>query len=332
MAAPAPKPGEVRLHKSDIPKHQRKPLLDAVSKLYAAHVTCKDDEKAKKQPLLTRLESFAQSLRGTLDKSLGPKWHVLVGKSLGFACKKRNNTMAAFRVDGMMVVCWRSPGIEHVFDEEEPPAEEAAAEKTAKKFRLVEPSEELLSKGAEGEDEEDKEKRESLQRTIDSLKAALEEEGSDEDSQKVAQAVRRRLTKDLGTIWHVAVGNEFILANAHDARNRVHASWGKLHIVCFQHEQYEGSKFDREKFLQSVPYFMLVVFLLLWIAMHNVCPDEMAAEVAQSTFKTWLKEKVCRKEWEKSVNILGGGAIVMLFITKKGASVLFRKSTRMKTD
>ncbi len=34
----------------------------------------------------------------------GPHWHVLVGTSLGFACKKRNKTMGVWRIDNTMAL------------------------------------------------------------------------------------------------------------------------------------------------------------------------------------------------------------------------------------
>merc|ERR1712085_178194 len=63
-------------------------------------------------------------------------------------------------------------------------------------------------------------------------------ENSSEDVQELSKLLRRRLTKELGTIWHIAAGSNFIIEPAENCRNFVLASFSKdMRIVCFQHEQ-----------------------------------------------------------------------------------------------
>jgi hypothetical protein len=283
-------------------------MLNIARALYATHVECKDDENAKAKKPRERMGDFCRALKTTLDNSsMGNGWHILMGEQLGFAAKKRNGTMCTFKIDKMLIVAWRSPGIERPEPEEEEEKKEEGEKPVGKslaKFKVNEP---------EGEIEEGSE----IERTVNTIRSTLQglPAADAEDVAILAKAVRKRLTEELGTIWHVAAGTEFVCEPAAACRNLVHVSTGKSHIVCFQHEQVDPQMVDWHKIMTALPYLLLVIFLFGFMTLHNVCPDDV--DVTNSPFKQSLRRRFCGDQWENRLHVLGGGAIILLMISKK---------------
>lgn len=337
----------IKLCKTDIPKKQRKPIHDAVCLLYKRHV--KDKENDKKRSKQARWNDFASALKQSLDQSgFKPYWHVLVGTSLGFACKKRNQTMGVWRVDGCMIVIWKSPGIEPVTstsNEEidgaatetsadaspstpgdtvpddatedvdadvadtgpekstsvdaasDPPLNATADRKTATRgLRVLEPSQ--IEGGSE------------VEGVITTIREVIQST-SITDTQELAQLLRKRLTQEFGTIWHVVTGSEFVVDPAIERRNFVLAVAGKLRIVCFQHEQIEGTKMDYSKILKTLPYILFIIFGIYYVTKNSVCVDGLPTD---SKTTVWLRSHLCNREWEPDMITMGGlllGAVVL---------------------
>eukprot|EP00927_Polykrikos_kofoidii_P066439 TRINITY_DN62038_c0_g1_i1.p1 TRINITY_DN62038_c0_g1~~TRINITY_DN62038_c0_g1_i1.p1 ORF type:complete len:372 (+),score=78.60 TRINITY_DN62038_c0_g1_i1:84-1118(+) len=315
---PAPLPGEIRVWKWDLPKKKRKAVLDAVRILYARCVVCKGDDKAKNRPQKARWTDFAKALQGSLNRGLDPRWHVFVGQSLGFACKKRDHTMAVFRVDGIMIVCWRSPAIEVVdppAEKAKTPTEEAGASETAapaeaasspapkRKFHVVPPT--TPPEDVAGTDRV----IEVLQTTLEGMSAT-----DIEDVQTIAQTVRAGLTTELGTIWHVAAGAEFVAVPAEDVDHFVQVMYGKTYVTCFRHSQTERARIDHEKILTAMPYFLLVIFCFGYMTLQHVC-GEMPTQ--DRRLALWIRGKFCRADWEWDIGLVGAAALVLLFLSKR---------------
>lgn len=300
----------VRLARSDLPAKQRKPITDAVQLFYHQHVKKGDAKRAK----TSKWADFAKELKQSLDGNLGPHWHVLVGAKLGFACKKRNGTMAVLRVQDCMVVVWQSPGLEEpeplgpeapdagAAADDSPAADSGGGEESspaaagAPTLKVLEPS--AIEAGS------DREK----------VVAVLKEEfRNTEDMQALAQAVRKRLTAELGTIWHVVTGTEFVAEVAEDARNYVIAQAGKRRIVCFQHEQFCPRTIHWKVIMSALPYLFVTIFLLGYMTMNSLCGDEITPD---RTVSLKMKARLCHGDWESKVNVLGICAMVSLFLTR----------------
>jgi len=288
---------EVRLIKTDLPNDRKKPIKDAISLLYKRHVSKASDKKNKN----ASRGDFAKALKMSLDESFGLHWHVLVGEKLGFACKKRNQTMALFRVEESMVIIWQSPGIEAP----EPAAEAADVAEEGSRVADASPNIKVL----------EPEKLEDGSTTADVV-AALRSElaGADTgDTQELASALRTRLTADFGTIWHVAAGNDFVLEAAENRRNHVLLSANKMRIVCFQHEQVQGGiKVDWVKLLGSLPYLLLGIFCFAYMCLNLLCKDKPDPSQMHS-----IRNRVCGTDWEGNLKYVPVAALVCLFVSKR---------------
>lgn len=323
----------VRLVRTDLPPKQRKPIREAIQILYKR--TFKNGDSKDKRGGSSRnaqRAELAKALKHSLDQSFGPHWHVLVGEKSGFACKKRNETMAIWRVDENQVVMWQSPGIE------EPEAEEASPNESRS-----ESSEGNVDAAAEGEGVESKEavdagvqKKDDMAESagiIKVLEPAKLEEDSEEarvvdllrkelatpesDRQLLSARVRRRLTEEFGTIWHVMAGSDFAVEAAVDRRNHVLVTSGKTRLLCFQHEQFKGgTKVEWGKITKALPYLLLTILCLAFMTMQAMCGDEEPVAGSQSKFQIFLREKLCQGDWESRMQYLGVGALGCLAMTR----------------
>lgn len=119
LVVPMPEAVEGRLLKHDLPPRDRKRVQDAVNTYYNLYVKFNSDKDLKEEE---RWAQFAKILKNALDRNLGEHWHVAIGKTLGYACKVRQNAMGVWkfgesRDSGCVVVIWKSPGIEPAVDE-----------------------------------------------------------------------------------------------------------------------------------------------------------------------------------------------------------------------
>jgi len=312
VAGGGPKPGEVRLVRTDLPQHDRRNVLQAAQLLYKRIVGCEDEKSGKKRSKMDRWGEFARALRGSMDQSFGPQWHCIVGDKVAFACKKRNKTMAVFRVDEIIILLWCSPGIEEVGGDEGSATEsgdnKAEAETDAggsdmPKFRVLQPSAADVSSDSE------------LERTVAALRKEFQAlpDNKPPEFQSFAQAVRKQLTSELGTIWHVSVGNEFVVEPAHNVRNLVHAAWGKVHVVCFQHEQKLKNTLDFKKIMKALPYIALVIYCFAYMTNNSLCGETPP----DNYFALAIRRKFCGEDTEWNVNAIGIVALVSLFARKK---------------
>eukprot|EP00928_Gymnodinium_smaydae_P048365 TRINITY_DN32323_c0_g1_i1.p1 TRINITY_DN32323_c0_g1~~TRINITY_DN32323_c0_g1_i1.p1 ORF type:complete len:371 (-),score=101.10 TRINITY_DN32323_c0_g1_i1:50-1099(-) len=333
-AASAPPKGQVRFWQSDLPMRDRKAVLDAVRATYARHLGGGKADGSKAQ-VAERWRAFARSMQASLNGSaLGTQWSVVVGETLGFACKKRIYRVATFRVDGVTILAWRSPGIEEP-ELEEPPAAAAAADADgngdqdaaaaatrAVKLRVLEPRDGDKARGSEGA-ESNAGVVEALRSTLGAMAAA-----DAEDVQKVALRVRKRLTADFGTIWHVIAGQKLLVVQEPaEASNVVRVSVEAkqpMHIVCYQHSQFEKATIDFDKLLKALPYLGLVLLCFTYMTLHSVCNQEPAPD---HRFRWMLRRNLCVENWEGILNAIGIITLVAFFVSKK-AHLFFPKSKK----
>lgn len=314
---------ESRLIRSELPSKQRKYIQDALNKLYSELVKNSDDKKRSK---LLRWADFAKAFRDSLDGSCGAFWHVLVGQQLGFACKKRNQTVGIWKIDDCMVVIWKSPGFE-------PPEQVAAtaavvaatvgaAEGSAAaqghgdaKLQVLQPSE--MDDASE----------------LKSMVASIREElrTAPIDNQELAQVLRQRLTTDFGTIWHVMTGTEFVVEAAESRRNFLLATIGKTRIVAFQHEQIMGStlleRVDFWKLLSTLPYLCMLLVCFGYMTLSSVCREDKDT-AAMGTTARRMRDNMCYQDWENHIGMLGVFGMGLFFIVKKVTMV----KSRVKAD
>jgi len=135
------------------------------------------------------------------------------------------------------------------------------------------------------------------------------QENSAADAVDLSKLLRRRLTKELGTIWHVAAGSNFIIEPAENCRNFVLASFGKdMRIVCFQHEQMNGNRIEWTKVLSSLPWLMVVLACFIYMSFQGICSDktETSGPGRGSNFAVrWFEENLCtKKDWESEVGLM----------------------------
>jgi len=339
---------QVRLLQADLPKNQRTPITEAVRLLYERSQKNFEKNRSSREHSgrggkATARDEFVRVLKGSLDKSLEPGWHVLCGKTAGFACKKRDGTVAVFRLvvnasQQLDVIIWKSPGLEVLTPEDtkepetssadgnnhdsvvqedvssEAPAEDCEQVQRGKNsLNVLEPS--SVEPGS-GED-----------RTIQVLRACTENLGKSEpDVKALAQDIRRALTAELGTIWHVIVGSDFSAEVAEDRRNCVLAVVGKTRILCFQHEQFTKSSIDYVKIIKALPYLIFVFLFFAYISLRNSCSEE----ALQAGSLTWIQKQICSTDWEQY--LAGGAACVLasLFMGKKAGTIFSTK--RVKID
>mmetsp|Transcript_126255 Transcript_126255/g.252203 ORF Transcript_126255/g.252203 Transcript_126255/m.252203 type:complete len:341 (+) Transcript_126255:98-1120(+) len=319
--------------RSDIPPKKRRATQEALRLLYYQNV--KKREGDKKRTRSTCLAEFAQSLKESLDSSFGFHWHVIVGNQVGFACKKRDKTMGMWNVeDSLTVVVWQSPGIEVL---ESPHSSEATADpstpdadsgsvresdgegnkatvqgpcadankeqskSSSTKFRILQPS--TIEDGS------------TVDQTIAVLKEELLKSPLEDDVQILAQTLRTALTAKMGPIWHVIVGEDFVVEAASNRRSFVLVAMGKMRVVCFQHEQKTGgSTVDWDRVFRSLPYLALALFCAAYMALQYLCGDSTPPTGA---WLAWTYSKGCYDGWKSDMNMVGALTVGGLFLYRK---------------
>mmetsp|Transcript_57627 Transcript_57627/g.166862 ORF Transcript_57627/g.166862 Transcript_57627/m.166862 type:complete len:334 (-) Transcript_57627:113-1114(-) len=300
---------EARLVRSDLPATHRKPITQALVELYKRNVVDSKDKKNKN----AKRADFARAMKASLDTSFGTHWHVLVGERLGFACKKRNETMGMWKIDDTMIVIWQSPGIEPPEEEGAPtpwaapapgaPAAEADVASSGKQApKVLEPPPEEIQTGSD---------------VAKVAELVCEEMARQhDDTQLMALDIRRQLTSEFGTIWHVVAGSDFVLEAAEDRRNHVLVTTGRTRLVCFQHEQFKGGfKIDWDKLFTAMPYFVLAFICFSFMTMGAICRD--AEPDPRSPFRAMLHRRVCGENAEDNLQYYGGGALIVMFIIRR---------------
>jgi len=140
----------------------------------------------------------------------------------------------------------------------------------------------------------------------------------------LAAAVRKRLTADFGTIWHVAAGNDFVLEAAENRRNHVLLSLplpgnkGHSHtrLVCFQHEQFKGgSNIDWPRLLKSLPYLLLAIFCFGYMTLNTVCKEENPDP--SQKLRQRIRSTFCDTDWEGNMQYVAAAALVCFFLTRR---------------
>lgn len=358
--------------RSDLPAVQKKSVRDAIKLLWELHVegrggktNKKDDEEeesasAEKKRASNHKENvkksdkwadFARALKASLDKHCKPHWHVFVGCSLGFACKKRNETMAIFRVGEesgpCTVIVYQSPGIEipssldrapqpQAFgdrreNEEIPEGEEDAAaeerpeevkeeEKPTPLFRVLEPP-----TGDVAEESE-------VARVIDTVREVAQA-NADATAQSLATSLRAGLMAAHGPIWHVIAGSEFASDVAVDRRNYVLATVGTgksaKRMLVFQHEQFVEAVFDWKRLLNALPYLLIVLFMMSVLTTSALCDQPPVGEALAEADAaghalsapapkelTWFQQQVCGDQSEKRLYTFGACAVALMVFLK----------------
>lgn len=303
----------VQLCKSDLPPNHCRPIQDALRKLHHRFVA---DIKDKKKSRASKWADFARALKGSLDQSFSPQWHVLVGDTVGFACKKREGTMGVWRIDKTLVMIWKSPAME-AGDAAAPAAETSEDDKSkdekvkeAKTKNEVKKPKEL--KILEADDE------------VTSISQALREEllKAPTDLEELAQTLRRRLTADFGTIWHVVAGSEFALHCAENRRNFISASFGETQIVCFQHEQ-QREQLNWSKMISLLLWILVPFCAACYMTLNYLCKEGSAP--AEHAAARWVQRKMCRVDWSEKIGMLGMVAAAAVLVVRK-----FRASAKRK--
>ncbi|CAE7375362.1 unnamed protein product [Symbiodinium natans] len=246
-----------------------------------------------------RLGNEAKLLKASLDTHLGPHWHVAVGEALGYACKVRQKAMGVWKLDKCVVVIWKSPGVEVPAL----PGEAKGAQQAGKKqLKVLEPRE--VEEGSE------------LQRVIAAMRDELPRLGKDE--QAVATALRRRLTADFGTIWHIISGSKFVVETTESCRNKFHVEIGELKVLGFQHEQFSEGLLPHltlENLIAGLPYLLMIFLCFAYMGLSSLCKEGQPEPEYSVTLQ--LKRSLCQDEWEASLRSVG--VVVLIF------SVCYRK-------
>jgi len=315
----------VRCAQTDLPKKNRKSVTDAVRLHYERIVEGDDSSKdaSKKRNKAGRLGDYVKALKKSLDTAFSPHWHVMAGNSLGFACKNRKQTVGVWHImpvgkDGqdlksegrLMVVIWKSPGIEPALTDAEREAAKSdpkADDETsgASNLHIVQPD---ISKEEDGSE---------VMAAVGVLKDVVGKHAS-ADPVDLAKMVRRRLTMELGTIWHVSAGREFVIEPAENCRNFVLATFGKdMHIVCFQHEQFDESRIQWKKIISALPYLMVTIICFGYMGFQNLCMGDGPTKGA-NMFIRFFENRVCsKKDWEFEFGMLAIATMACSFVAKK---------------
>lgn len=297
-----------KLVRSDLPAKDRKRFTDAVIQMWDKHVTngAGNRQKSQEKSRERRWEAFASALKVSLDKNLGAHWHVLCGTSLGYACKKRNKTMGVWRIEECMVLIWKSPGIEEISKDAEPPVKEEGGTGEGPKR----PKPQLLEPAEVEEDSE-------LGRIWAMLKGELSEI-KELEGHAVATRLRQRLTSEFGTIWHVAAGTNFAIEAADNARNMLTISHGKLRVACFQHEQMsEGflAGMDASLLLEGLPYLLAALVCFVYMGLAGLCKEGAAKPML--SLAQMAQEKMCYEDWQSDLAMVGCIILGISLFTKR---------------
>ena len=279
---------EAKLLKQDLPARDRKRVQDAVNTYYNLHVKFNKEKLSQEE----KWRLFARILKNAMDRNLAAHWHVAVGNGVGYACKVRQRAMGIWKFpDGCQVVLWKSPGLEPA-----QPAESVAREEGGKKKAV---KAKVLFGEAKAE-----------------VQAVCEEMSlvDTKDAQVLAMAIRKRLTKDFGPIWHVLAGPSFVVEMGQDCRNEFGIQVGDTRIVGFQHEQLDGGLFpslDLPKLLSAVPYLLMLLLCFGYMALSSLCKD-----IPESEALRYLNQQICGGSWEPMLRNVGVVVIVSAFCSR----------------
>jgi len=282
--------------KGDLPLKDRKRLEGGINLFWARHVASAKD---KNKNIQLRWQEFAKHLKQSLDDNLEPHWHVLVGIAPGFACKNRLRTAGIWKLDECSIVVWKSPGIE------EPATTDPSwsDESHVPKLKVIEPA--------------TVEKESEMERVLSAIRAELPRMSA-KDGLKTAQVIRRRLTSEFGTIWHVVSGQKIILEKAANSRNAFQVSVDELRVFGFQHEQstVQGllNRIEWSKLLQGLPYLLVVMLCFVYMLLSALC-KEGAPEAKWAVVRS-LQQK-CYSEWETDIAIVGAVVLSSSFFLRK---------------
>ncbi|CEM24039.1 unnamed protein product [Vitrella brassicaformis CCMP3155] len=276
----------VKIFRSDLPKKDQKFVRDAIVALdEQLRLNTKD---GRVDP---RADEFAAAIQRVLDKRFQPSFHVLVGfgTQLGYALKYRPGTMGLFRLNETTVLVYKSPRVEILpsgrvagapSDPAAPHSEEYGASRTdsgatpaeddsredgspgGKRIRVVEASPDP--------DDQDSPASCAVKRALSIVTQRVKTEDT-KDFQLLAQEVRRQLTDQLGPIWHVMVGRDFVTCRPKGCRSYLLLQWGRHRVQCYQHEQgasqggllglmMKGDMWGFVTFLAMVLFFLVLTF------------------------------------------------------------------------
>lgn len=206
----------------------------------------------------------------------------------------------------LMVVIWQSPGLE--LPSRDPADDKATGEGEAvghdspegPSLHMVRPAATEIEEGSE------------VATVVDVMRDVVRNNASAE-AIDLSKLLRRRLTKELSTIWHVAAGRDFVIEPAEDCRNFVLASFGKdMRIVCFQHEQRKGTSIDWNKVLSAIPWLLVVIACFVYMAFQTICGSEESSRGTNMVIR-YFEENVCtKKDWETEV---GMGVVVTMGVS-----------------
>lgn len=335
---------------SNLPAKDNKPVAEAVRRLYVRIVEGEDKDSSKKRNKAGKWKDFATTLRKSLDQSFGAHWHVLVTPCCGFHCKFKQ--MARLTINGckdsksgdsLIVIIWKSPGVEPVESSQTSPkplesssdrkkedvgsdskaedagsgsngskAEEPCNNGTSSRFHLLQPSENDIEAGSE------------METSVQVLRDILQSDYP-EDTIELAKHVRSCLTDKLGTIWHVIVG-DFVLDHAEDCELSITASYSKdSKITCFRHAQTNPRLIDWKRLASSIPYAVIVLVCFAYMAFHSVCKRDTAnnAEISEpyrskGFFAQTIENNICTKpDWDFELGVAAVITVVSSFVAKR---------------
>mmetsp|Transcript_16959 Transcript_16959/g.36507 ORF Transcript_16959/g.36507 Transcript_16959/m.36507 type:complete len:330 (+) Transcript_16959:356-1345(+) len=281
---------EVRFIKGDIPVAPRKTCVDVLRKIYREIKDVPD--KSIEEKRLALAKAFKRAME---DIMTGP-WHVLVGATIGFACKKRSSSLAFFQVaeEGvglLMVIVWRSPSFEELPDFTDIGLVRVTHQGCRNSmFTQVHPPPE--------------EKDTEPCKVADVVKCHTLKIGLD-DSQALAQSLRKHLTLHFGTIWHVMVGPDFYLQVPSDAMNFIDVRAKGYRIAAYQHREPspDGDGFTFEAFVKVLPYLLAAVMCVGFIFIYSICKHE--AEPDEWEIMRIGRNRFCHPEAEMQMQVLG---------------------------
>lgn len=311
----------IRCIRTELPADKRDNVYKVIVGLYVRDVKGVDTSTTEKKRAAHT--EFARNLKGSLDISLGLNWHVLVGCSVGFACKKRSHSMGIYRLEkGLMAIIWRSPAAEgpvtaKLKTKAEPkaaPMTEAEAKAQAKAAKVLEPTE-IEADSAE-------------ERVVALIRQQLQETPN-LDSSEFPQDVRRRLTQEEGPIWHVLSGPAFTTCLAHGIRSRVLMESGQTRIMAFQHEQVDpdAGQIEWVKVLNALPYLLVIICAFGYMTLSSVCPEDPAT---LNGFRLTIRTKVCTEDYQSILYTFAAICFACMFV-RRGGSIFRTLASRNKT-
>lgn len=155
----------------------------------------------------------------------------------------------------------------------------------------------------------------SEKKVVELIKQHVQVHGlKEEDSAAFATSLRKTLSREMGTIWHIIVSEQFAVAPASGARNFVTVRVGKLKIACWQHEQPEapGWSFNFQNFLKVGPYGLCVILFFLYVTFSSLCGE--GKELTQ--YQMGIRDMVCTDDWESIVMAIAVACLGLIAIRK----------------